>query len=80
MAVAIPLTAGRHTAAPSNPVSMEAAMDDYLCALGDVIDDGSNFRVAEVLARLESQDFEAACALLGGGGDAWGGVEEDITE
>lgn len=81
MAIAILLTARRHIAAASNPVYvMEAAMDDYLYTLGDAIDDGSNFRVAEVLARLESQDFEAACSLLGDEGDAWGGDGEDIEE
>jgi hypothetical protein len=55
-------------------------MDDYLFTLGDVIDDGSHFRVAEVLSRLESQDFEAAYSLLGSESDALGGYEEDIAE
>ncbi|MCG3144816.1 MAG: hypothetical protein HONDAALG_02289 [Gammaproteobacteria bacterium] len=80
MAVAITLAAGRHFAAAINAVLMEAAMDDYLYTLGAVIDDGSNFRVAEVLSRLESQDFEAACSLLGSESDPLDGDAEDIAE
>ncbi len=55
-------------------------MDEYLYTLGDAIDDGSNFRVAEVLSRLESQDFEAACSLLGSESDPLDGCEEDIGQ
>jgi len=55
-------------------------MDDYLFTLGDVIDDGSNFRVAEILSRLQSQDFEAACSLLGSESDTLAGDEEDFAE
>ena len=55
-------------------------MDDYLYTLGDVIDDGSNFRVAEVLSRLENQDFEAAYSLLGSDNDALAAFEENAAE
>jgi hypothetical protein len=39
-------------------------MDDYLYNLGEQIDDGSNFRIAEILLRLENHDFEEAYKLI----------------
>lgn len=39
-------------------------MEDYLYALSESIDDGSNFRVAEVLSLLDQHDYEQAYLLL----------------
>ena len=41
-------------------------MENYFFTLGETIDDGSNFRVAEVLSLLDRHDYEEAYELLRG--------------
>lgn len=39
-------------------------MDNYLYQLGEQIDDGSNYRVSEILLRLDNHDYEEAYQLI----------------